>query len=569
MAKHALGLTFSDAGIGSTLNQYDLRVPLNQRSYAWERGHVRTLLEDFSAVIQSDSPAYFLGTIVLTHAPGGHLEVADGQQRLSTTSILIAAIRDYLFAESGTQKSAAMKYTQQYLLEFEEESGENAPKLRLNTDDNDFFVKNILLDPDHPDRGSATATTSSHEKLSQAAAEARAHILKLVAPYAKPERAKRLYEWIKFIRDGAIVIVIRVPDHINAYTLFETLNDRGLRASQADILKNFLFGKAGDRLGEVSIKWSAMAGTIESVGQDDLLLTFLRHFWISQNGPTTEKELANKFRDTIIGRQQSVDVAIALESSSVDYAGLFTPLENMGWPQFDKQIRGYVFVITRVLGIEQVRPLLLAIIWKFTASEAKKSFRLLVSWSVRFLVAGGGGGGVLDRHYGLRAKEITEGSVTTVRDLATKMSSFVRNDNDFRAAMATHRVSKSPLARYYLRALELKMQGEPNPELGGILEDTVLFNLEHVMPLSPSDGWEHVPPETLQAFNKRLGNMALLNPESNVGLGNGSFAKKAATYKASPLLLTQMIAEETEWSADQIDVRQMRMAELAVQVWPV
>ena len=103
MAKHALGITFSDAGIGATLNQYDLRVPLNQRSYAWEKGHVRTLLEDFSAVIQSDNPAYFLGTIVLTHAAGGHLEVADGQQRLSTTSILIAAIRDYLYAENGTK----------------------------------------------------------------------------------------------------------------------------------------------------------------------------------------------------------------------------------------------------------------------------------------------------------------------------------------------------------------------------------------------------------------------------------------------------------------------------------
>src|SRR4051812_11625145 len=132
-------------------------------------------MEDFSAAIQSDTPAYFLGTIVLTHTPGGHLEVADGQQRLSTTSILIAAIRDYLFSENGTQRNAALKYTQQYLLEFEEETGENAPKLKLNVDDNDFFVKNVLLDPDHPSRGAAIATTASHEKLADAAAEAKAH----------------------------------------------------------------------------------------------------------------------------------------------------------------------------------------------------------------------------------------------------------------------------------------------------------------------------------------------------------------------------------------------------------
>jgi hypothetical protein len=566
VAKHSLGITFGDAGIGATINQYDLQVPLNQRSYAWERAHVRTLFEDYSGAIHSDSPAYFLGTIVLTQASHGHLEVADGQQRLATTTILIAAIRDYLYSNTGTEKNAAIKYTQQYLLEFDEHTGENAPKLRLNSDDNDFFVKNILLSPDDAARGSAAVTSPSHEKLAAAAAEAKAHVEKLVAPYAKAEGAKRLYEWIQFLRDGAVVIVIRVPDHINAYTLFETLNDRGLRASQADILKNFLFGKSQDRLGEVSLKWSAMSGTIEAIGQDDLLLTFLRHYWISQNGPTTEKELARKFRDTINGRQQAVDTSIALEKTSIDYAGLFTPLENMSWTSLDKQTRGYIYVITRVLGIEQIRPLLLSVVWKFSPVEAKKAFRLFVSWSVRFLIAGGGGGGVLDRHYGLRAKEVTEGSVTTAKELAAKMVNVVRNDVDFRTAMLTHRVSKSPLARYYLRALELKMQGEPNPELGGVLEDTVLFNLEHVMPLIPGDGWE-LDPEILQANNKRLGNMALLNPEANVGGGNKSFKEKLPIYKSSPLLLTQEIANNTTWGPEQIAARQEIMADLAPMVW--
>lgn len=565
MAKHSLGITFSDAGIGATINQYDLQVPLNQRSYAWERSHVRTLFEDFSAAIQSDTPAYFLGTIVLTHSPKG-LEVADGQQRLATTTILIAAIRDYLHANGGTEKNAAAKYTQQYLLEFDENTGENAPKLRLNSDDNDYFTKNVLLEPDDPARDTAVKTTSSHENLFYAAAEAKAHVAKLVAPYAKPERAKRLYEWIQFLKDGAVVIVIRVPDHINAYTLFETLNDRGLRASQADILKNFLFGKSQDRLAEVSQKWTSMAGTIESIGQDDLLLTFLRHYWISQNGPTTEKELAKRFRDKINSRQQSVDTAIALESSSTDYACLFTPLENMSWTNFDKQTRAYIYVMIRILGIEQIRPLILAVVWKFSSSEAKKAFRLFVSWSVRFLVAGGGGGGVLDRHYGLRAKEISDGMVSTTRELASRMNNIVRGDTDFRNAMLTHRVSKSPLARYYLRSMELELQGASSPELGGVLEDTVLFNLEHVMPSAPSEEWP-VDLDTLWANNKRLGNMALLNPEANVGTGNKSFSVKRPVYKASPLLLTQNVADHTEWGSNEINARQEMMANIAVKVW--
>ena len=492
MAKHSLGITFSDAGIGGTINQYELKVPLNQRSYAWEQSHVKTLFEDFSAAIQSDNQGYFLGTIVLTQTPSGQLEVADGQQRLATTTILIAAIRDYLHRGAGTERNASAKYTQNYLLEFDEKSGENAPKLKLNADDNDFFVKNILLSPDDPLRNTRNISTSSHEILRDAAKEAANHVKKIVSPYNKTEGSKRLYEWIQFLRDSAIVIVIRVPDHVNAYTLFETLNDRGLKASQADILKNFVFGKSQDRLGEVSLKWSAMASTIDSIGADDLLLTFLRHYWISQNGPTTEKELAARFKEKINSRQAAVDTVIAMNTSAADYSGLMSPLEHMDWNNFDIETRGYIYVLTRVLGIEQIRPLLMSVIWHFNPNEARKAFRLFVSWSVRFLVAGGGGGGVLDRHYGLRAKEITDGIVTKTSELKERMKAVIRSDDDFRAAFSTHRVSKNNLARYYLRALELQKRGlNENALLGGDIEDTIRFNLEHVMPTNPSKDWKN------------------------------------------------------------------------------
>ena len=91
-----LGINANDVGIGATLNQNSLMVPPNQRSYAWEESHVQTLFEDLSGAISVGSQPYFLGTLVLTQGDTDRLEVADGQQRLATTSILIAAIRDYL-----------------------------------------------------------------------------------------------------------------------------------------------------------------------------------------------------------------------------------------------------------------------------------------------------------------------------------------------------------------------------------------------------------------------------------------------------------------------------------------
>lgn len=386
MTKTGLGIALSESGIGSVLNQNRLKVPPNQRSYAWEDAHVQTLLQDLSNAIASESTTYFLGTIVLTKTDD-RFEVADGQQRLATATILISAIRDHLFAGSSNEKEAASKYTQNYLLEFDELSGEHQPKLILNTEDNDFFVKNTLLPPDNPERDKAQALHPSHERLSAAIRLCREHVKTIIAPYAKPDQPKRLYEWIAFLRESAKIIEIKVPDQFNAYMLFETLNDRGLRASQADILKNFLFGKAQDRLQEVVTKWSAMTTILETVSNDDLLLTFLRHNWISYNGPTIEKELASAIREKIIGRQQAVDLAISLASNSIDYTALFSPLEHSGWPKFDKTTRGYLYVITNILQIEQIRPLLLSVIRHFSPTYRGKEgirFVRLVECSIPY-----------------------------------------------------------------------------------------------------------------------------------------------------------------------------------------
>ncbi len=453
-------------------------------------------------------------------------------------------------------------------MEFDELTGEHVPKLRLNVEDNDFFVKSALLAPDNIAKNNSQKTTESHHRIAEAIKICRQHVQTIIAPYGKVDQAKRLYEWIAFLRENAIIIEIKVPDSFNAYTLFETLNDRGLRASQADILKNYLFGRAQDRLNEVAPKWASMASILESVDVDDLTLTFLRHYWISDNGPTIEKELAAKIREKITGRQQAVDMAQALATNAVDYAALFSPLEHTGWASYDKQTRGYIYIITRILQIEQIRPLLLSIIRNFQPTEAKKAFQLCLSWSVRFLIAGGGGGGVLDRHYGQSAKEITAGEIKTAAALAERMKGVVRSDAEFREGLRQARISKKHLARYYLRAIEIYRAGKPKPELGGIFEDTLAFNLEHVLPLNPNEKWQ-LSDDVLQVYPRRLGNMTLLEPAVNVDIGNKTFDEKKVIFAQSPLYISQEIAKFSEWGPDEIDKRQIALADDALKIWTV
>ena len=84
-------------------------VPINQRSYAWEDDQVTDLFQDFAAAIAGDDSHYFLGTVVLTHGESGIPEVADGQQRLATATILLAAIRDFLFTHDNLTHTTSIQ----------------------------------------------------------------------------------------------------------------------------------------------------------------------------------------------------------------------------------------------------------------------------------------------------------------------------------------------------------------------------------------------------------------------------------------------------------------------------
>ena len=97
MAVSSETIVFEHKEIGAVLNQYRLAVPLNQREYAWEDEHVTDLFQDFGNAV-AKKVSYFSGAMVLTR--GKDLpEVSDGQQRLATTTILLAAVRDYFLAK--------------------------------------------------------------------------------------------------------------------------------------------------------------------------------------------------------------------------------------------------------------------------------------------------------------------------------------------------------------------------------------------------------------------------------------------------------------------------------------
>jgi uncharacterized protein with ParB-like and HNH nuclease domain len=135
--KSTFSLTINDVGVADALTRWQLGVPLNQRRYAWDEEYVEQLFHDLTKAFDANKPLYFLGTVVLTEGSKGTREVADGQQRLATTSILLAAIRDYLLELEDPQ--GANQYQSDYLIKYDPPSGQFRPRLRLNVEDDQFF----------------------------------------------------------------------------------------------------------------------------------------------------------------------------------------------------------------------------------------------------------------------------------------------------------------------------------------------------------------------------------------------------------------------------------------------
>ncbi len=378
----------------------------------------------------------------------------------------------------------------------------------------------------------------------------------------------RLIDWVDFLVKKARVIRIQVPDGANAFRIFETLNDRGLKLALSDLLKNYLFHQSGDRIAEAQKHWVTMTGVLEAVEDEESIVDFIRHLWSSELGLTREKELYDRIKERVTSKQKAIDLSVRLAAAARTYAAIIS-IDNEFWSRFGSETRAYMATLN-LMGMTQIRPLLLAMLDKFPPAAVRKSLRLFVSWAVRFLIVGGVGGGTLESHYSERAKEVTGGKIKTAAGLLKAMRSVVPSDKEFEAAFKTATVSKPQLARYYLHVLERESRGEKEPEfVPNPNEEEV--SLEHILPQTLSADWKHIEVDSARGYVRRIGNLALMKKSGNEAAGNQSFANKSKRYAQSSFRLTAEIPQHAVsglWTEGSIDNRQEKLAGLAVRAWP-
>jgi hypothetical protein len=554
-------IEFNITGIGGILKDQLLEVPLYQRSYAWEKKHVEDLYTDLSSAIREGRDEYFLGSVVLLESGDQKHHVVDGQQRLATCTILIAAIRDY-FEEEGDQDRAT-DFERTYLILKDRRSQSLIANLKLNSIDNDFFLNYVLTYRSVKERKKIKADRESHKKIKNAADIARRFIRRLAGVTKNP--FNDLIDWLDFLDAQAKVIRVQVPDGANAFTIFETLNDRGLELAISDLLKNFIFNKSGERISEAQQSWSTMTGALSTAGAEKQTIAYIRHVWSTQEGLTRERELYESIKSRVISEQAAINIANLFGECSSLYAAILNPNHEI-WRKYGVTARKSMQTLN-LLRMTQVRPLILSILKKFGTADVAKSMKLLVSFSVRFYILGKLGSGDLEHFYANKARDISNGKIDSYDTLRTLSLKEVPTDTQFEGAFASAQVGKNYLARYYLLTLQNASYGKGEIErLANDNPDEV--DLEHILPQNPSESW-CVDEHYLETHTNRLGNLALLLASENSHAGNADFQIKKEHYAKSQLSLTAGIAEYDNWSEASIEARQAELANLAVKAWPL
>ena len=421
LGSHVLEILTGVEGIGHLLSDRLLAIPDYQREYSWDIDEVTELWSDLNDAISQDDSDYFLGSIVTTGSDKTtRQQVIDGQQRLATVSLMYAVMRD-IFARRADERAAEIE--RKMLGERDIMTRARQPRLVLNAQDNDVF-RQLTLESEENRR--IEVRQDSHQRLLDSFTFFKEKFETLIAGLGVDAWQQPLLRWYNFVFKRAQVIEVGVADESRAFVIFETLNDRGLNLSTSDLLKNHLFGTAGERIEEAKLSWTRAMAPFAPVTSSFDKDIFLKHFWASKRGVARVKALYSQIKPEIDDPEAAVGFAREMAECGPLWAAMYDRDADL-WNGYSASALGALDTL-RNLNVEQCRPLMLAALRRLPPPEVERLLALLVGWSVRWFVVGGGSAGVTERLYATAAQKVTDGEVSDVDAITVLFTKAVPND---------------------------------------------------------------------------------------------------------------------------------------------
>lgn len=539
------------------------RVPPYQRDYSWSEEQWEDLWTDVADLANKPEDKHYLGALVVEAKSDREFEIIDGQQRLATISLLALSIIGRLetLSAQGIDNSENKERSQAlrsiFIGQKDPASLVEASKLYLNENNNTFYQDYLvqLKSPINP-RG----LEKSNKLLWNCYEYFTRKIEKLDFANDGEKLASLLSETI-----GRQLMFIRiaVDDELNAYTVFETLNARGLELTSTDLLKNYMFSRVTIKADRdvLQRRWKALISRVTAPSFPE----FLRYHLLTKYPKVRTQRLFKIFRDQIKSPQEVFSLLDELEPRAEIFAALKDPTH--GFWQETPAARPYITEL-KLFRVRQMTPVLFAAWENYSKDEFVRLLKFISTVSFRYNVISDLNTNSLETIYHEGAKAILDGKSKSASDSSKDLRRIYIDDDKFKSDFSGFAVSGSgqskKLVRYILAKIESQMSNIPrDPE-------TDPGSIEHILPENPAADWNDMFPEELweQAIY-RLGNLTLLEVPMNRAIGNRPYSDKVEAYPSSAYRMTQLVAEHApeDWTPARLNSRQIAMANIAAHIW--
>lgn len=535
-------------------------VPPYQRDYSWKKDHWEDLWNDILSIKESNS-VHYMGSIVLQNMSDKKYHVIDGQQRFSTLTLIVLAIINKLNTlvkneiDLENNKERVQLLSKKFLGDKDPASLTYSSKLQLNENNNSFFQSNLLVF--RPPINVNTLHDS--DKLIWNAY--RFFSDRVEELFKEENNGATITNFLnRLIAERLMFIQIVVEDELSAYTVFETLNSRGVGLTVTDLLKNYLFSISTDvDRPHVKNKWKDI---VDVIGLDNFPV-FLRHYWISKNKLIRQEYLFRAIKESIVDSPSVIELLDSLNDNAQLYKALSNYADSF-WGGH-REIKQRVKELT-LFKEKQAYPILIAAYNNFGLEDFARVLKLVTVITFRYTVIAKLHTNLKEDVYNKAAVRISNKTATSITAIADLLRPLYPADNDFRNDFSTKSIStkrSKKIVRYILFALENQINNTDRD-----FEDDA-GTIEHIL---PENGNEHYLEEFPQAIHDsvvyRLGNYTILEEPKNRACSNLPFNDKKAIYATSQYRLT-LDVQANSWTPQSIENRQNRLANTATAVWRI
>ena len=542
-----LGQVFSDT--------YFFQIPLYQRPYAWTTEHVEELLDDLVDAMRRDSDApYFLGSIVLIKSDdNAKSEVVDGQQRLTTLTMLLCVLRDISSDDNldGFIRQAGNEYR----------GTEDRFRLNARQRDRSFFEEKIQrmhslegflqLDP--------VAFSDSQMNMFENVKCLRQELLKL----NDSERRKLA----GYVAQKCFLVVVSASDGDSARRIFSVMNNRGLDLSPTDVLKAVVLDAISDPQSqdEYAVKWE---GVEEELGRDNFRDLFA-HIRMIYRKDKLRGTLENEFQTYVLGDLSSKKASEFVDDELEPYADAYEIVSRASYESTEdaEKINALLRHLNRLDNFDWIPPTIVYFRRRRGQTERLLEFtRNLERLAYGLFIRRANINERIDRYAQvISAIESGEGlfedGSPLQLSLAERTEILERLDGDIYRQVRL----RTPL----LLRLDSIVAEE------GASYQHPIVSIEHVLPQSPSDNsqWMRWFPdeEERKQWTHRLANLVLLSRRKNTRASNYEFERKKSEYfqrrGTTTFALTTKVVDQSEWTPSVLERRQQELIGALKKQW--